>query len=197
MACIWKGKESIQKPIFTEFMLSEKDSPQMKIKVRKSNSAACVLLACTLCTFPTHWVSSQQKTTASKNSIAFLFSQLHFNNVTLNALFHGSHLVMGSKRYAVYNQQITLTSWISTCLDTTLLLYNFFSVSQAYPFSSPSEHYSAGYWSDCGFTVWFRWSCLSFDCWTLWQGKNLTWSLWYSTVFILCKVILIHASCFN
>ena len=33
---------------------------------------------------------------------------------------------MGSKRYAVYNRRITLTSWISTCLDTILLLYDFF-----------------------------------------------------------------------
>ena len=40
--------------------------------------------------------------------MAFLFSQLHFNNVTLDALFHGGHLVMGSKRCAVQNQRITL-----------------------------------------------------------------------------------------
>ena len=53
--------------------------------MRKSNSAIRVLL--TLCTFPTHWVSSQQETTASKIPIAFLFSQLHFNNVTSHALF--------------------------------------------------------------------------------------------------------------
>ena len=39
---------------------------------------------------------------------AFLFSQLHFNNVTLDALFHGGHHVMRSKRCAVQNQRITL-----------------------------------------------------------------------------------------
>ena len=64
----------------------------------------------------------------------------------------------------------------------------FFSVPQAYPFSSPCEHYSAGCWSDCWFTVWFRWSCLSFDCWTLWQGKNLPQSLWYCIILFYVKL---------
>ena len=41
-----------------------------------------------------HIVSSRQETTASEILIAFLFSQLHFNNATLDALFHGGHLVM-------------------------------------------------------------------------------------------------------
>ena len=40
--------------------------------------------------------------------IAFLFSQLHFNNVTSHALFYGGHLVMRSDRCAVQNQGITL-----------------------------------------------------------------------------------------
>ena len=40
---------------------------------------------------------------------AFLFSQLHFNNVTSHALFYGGHLVMRSKRCAVQNQGITLS----------------------------------------------------------------------------------------
>ena len=39
---------------------------------------------------------------------AFLFSQLHFNRVTLDALYHGGHLVMRRKRRAVQNQRITL-----------------------------------------------------------------------------------------
>ena len=91
----------------------------MKIRLRKHKLnthyrgfpwAIRVLL--TLCTFPTHWVSSQQETTASKIPIAFLFSQLHFNNVTSHALFYGGHLVMGSKRCAVQNQGISL-SWIA------------------------------------------------------------------------------------
>ena len=41
--------------------------------------------------------------------IAFLFSQLHFNNVTSHALFYGGLLVMRSKKCAVQNQGITLT----------------------------------------------------------------------------------------
>lgn len=63
-----------------------------------------------------------------------------------------------------------LNIYLSAQLSYSMI---FFSVPQAYPFSSPCEHYSAGCWSDCWFTVWFRWSCLSFDCWTLWQGRNL------------------------
>ena len=43
-----------------------------------------------------------------KIPIAFLFSQLHFNNVTSHALFYGGHLVMRSKRCAVQHQGITL-----------------------------------------------------------------------------------------
>ena len=35
--------------------------------------------------------------------IAFLFSQLHFNNVTSHVFFYGGHLVMRSKRCAVQN----------------------------------------------------------------------------------------------
>ena len=40
--------------------------------------------------------------------LAFLFGQLHFNDVTSHALFYGGHLVMRSKRCAVQNQGITL-----------------------------------------------------------------------------------------
>ena len=43
-----------------------------------------------------------------KIAIAFLFSQLRFNNVISHALFYGGHLVMRSKRCAVQNQEITL-----------------------------------------------------------------------------------------
>ena len=50
-----------------------------------------------------------KKQTQAKISITFLFSQLHFNNVTLDALFYGDHLVMRSKRCAVQNRWITLT----------------------------------------------------------------------------------------
>ena len=52
-----------------------------------------------------HLSKKQQQ---AKIPIAFLFSQLHFNNVTSHALFYGGHLVMRSKRCAVQNQGITL-----------------------------------------------------------------------------------------
>ena len=49
-----------------------------------------------------------KKQLQAKIAIAFLFGQLHFNNVTSHALFYGGHLVMRSKRCAVQNQGITL-----------------------------------------------------------------------------------------
>ena len=49
-----------------------------------------------------------KKQQQAKIPIAFLFSQLHFNNITSHALFYGGHLVMRSKRCAVQNQWITL-----------------------------------------------------------------------------------------
>ena len=45
-----------------------------------------------------------KKQPQAKILIAFLFSQLHFNNVTSHALFYGGHLVMRSKRCAVQNK---------------------------------------------------------------------------------------------
>ena len=51
-----------------------------------------------------------KKQPQAKIAIAFLFGQLHFNNVTSHALFYGGHLVMRSKRCAVQNQGITLNS---------------------------------------------------------------------------------------
>ena len=68
--------------------------------MRKSNSATRVLP--TLCTFPTHWVSPRQETTASKNSNSVSLQS------TSHALFYSGHLVMRSKRCAVQNQGITL-----------------------------------------------------------------------------------------
>ena len=50
-----------------------------------------------------------KKQPQAKIAIAFLFRQLHFNNVTSHALFNGGHLVMRSKRCAVQNQGITLS----------------------------------------------------------------------------------------
>ena len=49
-----------------------------------------------------------KKQQQAKIPIAFLFSQLHFNNVTSHALFYGGHLVMRSNRCTVQNQGITL-----------------------------------------------------------------------------------------
>ena len=53
-----------------------------------------------------------KKQQQAKIPIAFLFSQLHFNNVTSLALFYGGHLVMCSKRCAVQNEGITLSTRI-------------------------------------------------------------------------------------
>ena len=55
-----------------------------------------------------HLSKKQQQ---AKIPIAFLFRQLHFNNVTSHSLFHGSHLVMRSKRCAVQNQGIILKGY--------------------------------------------------------------------------------------
>ena len=49
-----------------------------------------------------------KKQPQAKLPMAFLFSQLHFNNVTSHALICGGYLVMRSKRCAVQNQGITL-----------------------------------------------------------------------------------------
>ena len=49
-----------------------------------------------------------KKQQQAKIPIAFLFSQLHFNNNTSHALIYGGHLVMRSQRCAVQNQGITL-----------------------------------------------------------------------------------------
>ena len=48
-----------------------------------------------------------KKQPQAKISKAFLFSQLHFKNVTSHALLYGGHLAMRSKRCAVQNQGIT------------------------------------------------------------------------------------------
>ena len=72
--------------------------------MRKSNSATRVLL--TLCTFPTQSHLGKKQPQA-KILVAFLFSQLHFNNVALDALFHGGHLLMRSKKCAMQNQRLT------------------------------------------------------------------------------------------
>ena len=49
-----------------------------------------------------------KKQPQAKIAIAFLFGQLHFNNVTSHSLFYVGHLVMRSKRCAMQNQGITL-----------------------------------------------------------------------------------------
>ena len=61
-----------------------------------------------------------KKQPQAKTAIAFLFGQLHFNNVTSHALFYGGHLVMRSKRCAVQNQGITLNKILLTFLSFIL-----------------------------------------------------------------------------
>ena len=68
---------------------------------------------CSLRYAHSHHVESHlgKKQPQAKIAIAFLFGQLHFNNATSHALFYGGHLVMRSKRCAVQNQGITLSSF--------------------------------------------------------------------------------------
>ena len=61
------------------------------------------------------YVHSQQieshlgkKQSQAKIPVAFPFGQLHFQNVTSDALFHGGRLVICSKRCAAQNQRITV-----------------------------------------------------------------------------------------
>ena len=84
----------------------------MKIKVNKHKlsihyrgSLHCLRYA------HSHHIESHlgKKQPQAKIAIAFLFGQLHFNNVTSHAHFYGGHLVMRSKRCKVQNQGITLT----------------------------------------------------------------------------------------
>ena len=74
-----------------------------KYKLRKSNSATCI--QCLPYAHSQHIESHLgKKIPQAKFPIEFLFSQLHLNNVTSDALFYGGHLVMRSKRCAVHNQ---------------------------------------------------------------------------------------------
>ena len=66
-----------------------------------------------------------KKQQQEKIPIAFLFSQLHFNNGTSHALFYGGHLVMRSKRRAVQNQGITLNVFLVSLLHKTRVAMRF------------------------------------------------------------------------
>ena len=78
-----------------------------------------------------------------KIAIAFLFGQLHFNNVTSHALFYGGHLVMRSKRCAVQNQGITLIAVfvkrVQHCVWMIHMFSWFFEIDQVYLLSSGCE----------------------------------------------------------
>jgi len=67
-----------------------------------------------------------KKQPQAKIAIAFLFGQLHYNNVTSHAIFYGVHLVMRSKRCAVQNQGITLKIHVHVIFTprTTLLWWD-------------------------------------------------------------------------
>ena len=92
--------------------------------MRKSNSATHVLLT-TYCHIESHLGKKQPQ---AKIAIAFLFGQLHFNNVTSHAIFYGGHLVMRSKRCAVQNQGITLSSEFFDKISVRILLDVLFRV---------------------------------------------------------------------
>ena len=88
----------------------DKDGTKMKIKVSQhkfnihyQGSPEEVEL-----TFPKKTKSHLgKKQPQAKIPKAFLFSQLHFNNVISDALFHGGNLVMRSKKCAMNNQRLT------------------------------------------------------------------------------------------
>ena len=126
--CMWKGEESIKKSVLQNLhrditfrIQCDKESVWIKIKVSKhklnihyrgspwgsrtQQHAYCLRYAHSQ-HIESHLGKKQQQ---AKIPIAFLFSQLHFNNVTSHALFYGGHLVVRSKRCAVQNQGITLT----------------------------------------------------------------------------------------
>ena len=80
------------------------------IEVVKNKAARFLLQKVVNCLRYTHsqHIESHlgKKQPQAKILIAFLFSQHRFNNFSSDALFHGGHLVMRSKRCAVQNQQI-------------------------------------------------------------------------------------------
>ena len=77
--------------------------------MRKSNSATSARTASVMHIPNTLSLTSARNNRKQKFPIAFLFSKLHFNNVTEMLFFYGGHLVMRSKRFAVHFQRITLT----------------------------------------------------------------------------------------
>jgi len=91
-----------------------------------------------------------KKQPQAKIAIAFLFGQLHFNNVTSHALFYGGHLVMRSKRCAVQNQGITLNRLIvedgsNCCCIVGRALYD--SINLSLSLSSPTRPLSPSHHS--------------------------------------------------
>ena len=95
-----------------------------------------------------------KKQPQAKIPIAFLFSQLHFNNVTSDAFFYGGHLVIRNKRCAVQNQEITLnknehlvisTSWLKPIIMSIVATLVFGSVIQALRFVRIMQHFSLVY----------------------------------------------------
>ena len=94
-----------------------------------------------------------KKQPQAKIAIAFLFGQLHFNDVTSHALFYGGHFVMRSKRCAVQNQGITLSPSTTTVYAwfafypsmrfTLSLQPAFYTQSAFYPWSAVCSPQSA------------------------------------------------------
>ena len=75
-------------------------------EVKRSNARTAYIMH-----IPSTYIESHlgKKQPQPKIPIAFLFSQLHFNNVFSDALFHGGQLVTRSK-IALQNQRITLNT---------------------------------------------------------------------------------------
>ena len=73
--------------------------------MRKSNSATHALLNNVMHIHNTLNLHLGKKQPQATIPTAFLFSQLHFNNVTSDALFHGGHLVVLIKRFKVQTSE--------------------------------------------------------------------------------------------
>ena len=112
-----------------------------------------------------------KKQQQAKIPIAFLFSQLHFNNVTSHALFYGGHLVMRSKRCAVQNQWITL---IAVQILQTSRRLKFSTAIMTSHNSNPTSRLGSLHYTDLA--SWGHHQLYSEECsaWTglFWKAKN-------------------------
>ena len=82
-----------------------------------------------------------KKQRQAKIPIAFLFSQLHFNNVTSYALFYGGHLVMRSAKPGNHLK----TGYIGMCSAKGYVFFSLFVLPIGYQFRL--------FWSEIGYCL--------------------------------------------